>query len=176
MRLNRVRSANSINWNEYTTSMRGLLPAFCSSVFRSSPPTLQWTRQRSTVPPGAEVSDAKRLFQGIPGIERAPGGRLWAVWYSGDKREGPQNYVVLTTSGDGGKSWSGPRLVIDPPGFVRAFDACLWLDQKDACGYFGPKLPDTGMDAAVCGHRTRPRPIGRTQPGLNRAAFPMACS
>ena len=55
---------------------------------------------------------------------------MWAVWYTGDKREGPQNYVVLTTSGDGGKTWSGPRLVIDPPGFVRAFDASLWLDPK----------------------------------------------
>lgn len=80
--------------------------------------------------PGPEYSDAKRLFQGIPGIERAPKGRLWAVWYAGDKREGPLNYVVLTTSANGGKTWSGPRLVIDPPGFVRAFDACLWLDPK----------------------------------------------
>jgi len=80
--------------------------------------------------PGPEYSDANRLFQGIPGIERAPNGRLWAVWYAGDTREGPGNYVVLATSGDGGKHWSGPRLVIDPPGLVRAFDACLWHDPQ----------------------------------------------
>jgi predicted neuraminidase len=52
------------------------------------------------------------------------------VWYSGDTREGPQNYVVLSTSGDNGKTWSGPRLVIDPDGFVRAFDAGLWHDPQ----------------------------------------------
>ncbi len=69
-----------------------------------------------------------RPFQGIPGIERAPGGRLWATWYAGGRWEGPENYVLLVTSGDGGKTWSGPRLVIDPPGYIRAFDPCLWLD------------------------------------------------
>src|SRR5690349_9557140 len=80
--------------------------------------------------PGAEYADANRKFQGIPGIERAANGRLWVLWYSGDTREGPQNYVVLVTSGDDGKTWSGPKLVIDPPGFVRAFDACLWHDPQ----------------------------------------------
>ena len=78
--------------------------------------------------PGLEYADVNRRFQGIPGIERARNGRLWAVWYSGDTREGPQNYVVLSTSADDGKTWSGPRLVIDPEGFVRAFDAGLWHD------------------------------------------------
>lgn len=70
----------------------------------------------------------ERRFQGIPGIERAPGGRLWATWYAGGRWEGPENYVLLVTSGDAGKTWSQPKLVIDPPGYVRAFDACLWLD------------------------------------------------
>jgi hypothetical protein len=87
------------------------------------PPLLQTS-------PGARYADANRKFQGIPGIERARNGRLWAVWYAGDTREGPENYVVLATSSDDGKSWSGPRLVIDPPGFVRAFDACLWHDPQ----------------------------------------------
>src|SRR5215471_2950352 len=80
--------------------------------------------------PGPEYADSARLFQGIPGIEQARNGRLWAVWYSGDTREGPQNYVVLATSGDDGKTWSGPRIVIDPEGFVRAFDAGLWRDPR----------------------------------------------
>src|SRR3989442_554326 len=81
--------------------------------------------------PGPEYGDANRKFQGIPGIEQARNGRLWAVWYSGDTREGPQNYVVLATSADEGKNWSGPRLIIDPEGFVRAFDAGLWHDPQD---------------------------------------------
>ncbi len=81
--------------------------------------------------PGDEYADGKRQFQGIPGIERAANGRLWAVWYAGgpdEKGEGPGNYVVLVTSDDDGTTWSGPQLVIDPPGPVRAYDPCLWHD------------------------------------------------
>jgi predicted neuraminidase len=91
---------------------------------------------RINVAPGREYSDAYRRFQGIPCIERAKNGRLWAAWYSGDIREGPRNYVVLTTSGDDGKTWSGPRMVIDPDGFVRAFDACLWMDPQQRLWLF----------------------------------------
>lgn len=81
--------------------------------------------------PGPEYADQTRIFQGIPGIERAANGRLWAVWYAGgpdEPGEGPGNYVVLVTSGDDAKSWSPPVLVIDPPGQVRAYDPCLWHD------------------------------------------------
>lgn len=81
--------------------------------------------------PGAEYGDDTRLFQGIPGIERAANGRLWALWYAGgpdEPGEGPGNYVVLVTSDDDGQTWSGPRLVIHPPGPVRAYDPCLWHD------------------------------------------------
>lgn len=82
--------------------------------------------------PGPEYAAGTRRFQGIPGIERASGGRLWAAWYAGGPGEGPENYVVLVTSGDDGRTWSEPRLVIDPPGFVRAFDPCLWIDPAGA--------------------------------------------
>lgn len=82
------------------------------------------------VNPGPEYSDATRLFQGIPGIERSRKGRLWAVWYAGGDNEGPHNYVIVTTSGDDGKSWSKPKVVIDPRWFVRAYDPCLWTDPK----------------------------------------------
>jgi len=78
--------------------------------------------------PGFAYSDSERSFQGIPGIEVAPNGRLWATWYSGGPEEGSENYVVLTTSGDGGRHWSPVKLVIDPPGKVRAFDPTLWHD------------------------------------------------
>jgi len=78
--------------------------------------------------PGPEYAGSKRIFQGIPGIERAANGRLWATWYGGGKTEGPENYVMLATSGDDGKAWSDVMLVIDPPGDVRAFDPCLWHD------------------------------------------------
>ncbi len=78
--------------------------------------------------PGAEYGDDTRAFQGIPGIERAADGRLWATWYAGGTGEGGANYVVLVTSGDDGRTWTGPKLVVDPPGPVRAYDPCLWHD------------------------------------------------
>ena len=78
--------------------------------------------------PGPEYSGDTRLFQGIPGIERAANGRLWATWYGGGPTEGPENYVMLITSDDDGVTWSKEQLVIDPPGPVRAYDPCLWMD------------------------------------------------
>jgi len=83
--------------------------------------------------PGPEYGDDTRIFQGIPGIERAENGRLWALWYAGgadEPGEGPGNYVVLVTSGDDGGTWSAPKLVVDPPGPVRAYDPCLWHDPQ----------------------------------------------
>jgi hypothetical protein len=86
-----------------------------------APPTI-------LVRPGEAYAAKNRLWQGIPGIERAPNGRLWVLWYSGGKGEGNENYVVLVTSGDDGRTWSDPKLAIDIPGPVRAFDPCLWHD------------------------------------------------
>lgn len=97
--------------------------------------------------PGPTYAAETRRFQGIPGIERAPGGRQWAVWYAGgpdEGTEGPGNYVVLVTSGDGGRSWSGPRLVIDPPGAVRAYDPCLWTDPSGKLWLFWAQCYSAG--------------------------------
>lgn len=78
--------------------------------------------------PGPEYAPDTRPFQGIPGIERTARGRLWATWYGGGPTEGRWNYVMLNTSDDDGETWSDLVLVIDPPGAVRAFDPCLWID------------------------------------------------
>jgi hypothetical protein len=45
------------------------------------------------------------------GIERTPGGRLWACWVAGG--DSPEAFFVLATSDDNGEHWSEPRLVID---------------------------------------------------------------
>ncbi len=46
----------------------------------------------------------------------SPGGRLWATWYAGPTPgEDENNYVVITTSADTGKTWT-EVLVIDPDG------------------------------------------------------------
>lgn len=83
-----------------------------------------------TFDPGPEYGPDKRNYQGIPTIERAPRGRLWAAWYAGKIWEDKYNYVLAATSGDDGKTWSDPKLVIDPDGDDdrRASDPCLWLD------------------------------------------------
>jgi len=86
--------------------------------------------------PGPQYADDARVFQGIPGIERAANGRLWATWYGGGPGEGPENYCMLATSGDDGNTWSGVKLVVDPPGIVRAFDPCLWHDPQGRLWFF----------------------------------------
>lgn len=86
--------------------------------------------------PGPEYAGGERLFQGIPGIERAPNGRLWATWYGGGEGEGPHNYCMLVTSGDDGETWSDLKIVVDPPGDVRAFDPCLWHDPTGKLWWF----------------------------------------
>ena len=81
-----------------------------------------------TLDPGVAYRSAARKWQGIPGIERTAGGRLYATWYSGGEKEGPANYVLLVSSDNGGEDWTQPLLVIDPPGDVRAYDPVLWID------------------------------------------------
>ena len=70
-----------------------------------------------------------RAFTGIPSVAVSAGGRLWATWYAGiTPGEDLNNYVVLSTSGDNGKSWK-EVLTVDPDagGPRRAFDPELWL-------------------------------------------------
>jgi len=56
--------------------------------------------------------DYDKLDYGMTiGIERTPGGRLWACWVAGG--DSPKAFFVLTTSDDQGESWSSPRLVLD---------------------------------------------------------------
>ncbi len=86
--------------------------------------------------PGEKYATASRQFQGIPGIEVTPSGRLWATWYSGGVNEGPNNFVLLVTSDDGGSSWSEPVAVVDPPGNVRAYDPALWRDPAGRLWWF----------------------------------------
>jgi hypothetical protein len=89
--------------------------------------------------PGPEYLSPARNYQGIPGIERSPGGRLWVTWYAGKIWEERFNYAVLATSGDDGHTWSEDvEYVIDPdgPGPLRAADANLWLDPEGKLWWF----------------------------------------
>jgi hypothetical protein len=103
-------------------------------------------------PPTALQAVNNRAFTGIPSMAVAPNGRLWATWYAGiTPGEDHNNYVVLSTSGDNGKTWK-ELLVVDPDagGPRRTFDPELWIapDGKlrwtwsDRCG---GDIPNDGL-------------------------------
>jgi len=77
------------------------------------------------------ASRGGRVWQGIPGIERAPNGRLWCVFFSGGAEEpSPENTILLTTSADDGRTWSPPEPAVLPAGGSRVYDPCLWHDPQ----------------------------------------------
>lgn len=101
--------------------------------------------------PRAEHAVTNRAFQGIPSLAVAPRGRLWANWYAGvTPGEDHNNYVVVSTSGDGGATWR-EVLVIDPDGGgpVRAFDPELWLAPDGRLFVFWAQA--AGHDGSVAG-------------------------
>ena len=99
-------------------------------------------RPEKTVPPrlipnpnGTEdYARAKRTCSGVPSLAVSRGGRLWAAWFSGTTpgeiiERCPHAYVVVSTSGDGGKTWK-EVLAIDPDGAgpLKAYDPHPWID------------------------------------------------
>lgn len=81
-----------------------------------------------------DYTRAKRTCSGVPSLAVSKGGRLWAAWFSG-KTPGeiiercPYAYIVVSTSGDGGKTWK-EVLAIDPDGGgpLKAYDPRPWID------------------------------------------------
>ena len=97
---------------------------------------------RHVGPPQPEQAATNRAFSGIPSIAVAPGGRLWATWYAGvTPDEDRNNYVVLSTSGDGGATWQ-EVLTVDPDGGgqVRAFDPELWMSPDGRLFFFWAQM------------------------------------
>src|SRR5438552_2445510 len=103
--------------------------------------------------PGPEYADEVRPGNMIIGMDRTPKGRLWAAWVgNGDS---PNGFFMLATSDDDGKSWSKPRVVIDPtdpPNAPqrRALVGNLWTDPQgrlwcffdQSLGYFDGRWGD----------------------------------
>ena len=110
--------------------------------------------------PGPEYASQSRRWQGIPGIERAANGRLWVTWFSGGPKEPHEdNYVLLVTSGDDGKSWSEPKIVVDPPGKPRAYDPMLWHDPEGRLWFFWTQnAGPPGPYAIYCENSTKENP------------------
>ena len=79
---------------------------------------------------------AKRTCTGVPSIAVTRAGRLWVAWYSGTTLDAkietcPNAYVVVSTSGDGGKTWK-EVLAIDPdgPGPLKGVDPRPCVDPE----------------------------------------------
>jgi predicted neuraminidase len=102
-------------------------------------------------PPTSAHAVTNRAFQGIPSLAVAPGGRLWGIWYAGvTPAEDHNNYVVLSTSADGGATWR-EALVVDPDasGPVRAYDPEVWLAPDGRLFVFWTQAE--GHDGAIAG-------------------------
>jgi predicted neuraminidase len=102
-------------------------------------------------PPRADQAVTNRAFTGIPSMAVAPKGRLWATWYAGvTPGEDLNNYVVLSTSGDDGKTWN-EVLVVDPDaaGPVRSFDPELWVSPDRRLFFFWAQMEKGRRDAQL---------------------------
>ena len=110
----------------------------------------------------------KRIWQGIPGIERTEKGRLFATWYSGGVSEQYGNYVVLVKSDDNGCTWSEPIAVAYNGEESRCYDPCLWIDPLKRLWLIWAVMPQYGVYASICDDPdadtlkfSEPRKIGR---------------
>ena len=89
-------------------------------------------------PPLPRQAVTNRAFTGISSMAVAPNGRLWVTWYAGETPgEDRNNYVVLSTSGDGGKTWK-ELLIVDPDGegLRRTFDPEVWISPDGKLRWF----------------------------------------
>ncbi len=103
--------------------------------------------------PGADYDDSSRSWQGIPGIERAPKGRLWATWYSGDLAEGDVgNYALVVSSGNDGRTWS-KLLIIQGPEGTKIGDPLPWLDAKGRLWIFWAQVSFSDREKSKTGFR-----------------------
>ncbi|RLS52438.1 MAG: exo-alpha-sialidase [Planctomycetota bacterium] len=129
-----------------------------------SDPEMEKIADYALVPPVLNTSplpayDYDQLDYGMTiGIERTPGGRLWACWVAGG--DSPKAFFVLATSDDDGESWSRPRLVVDShsqdlPRERSVLVGNLWTDPQGRLWLIFDQSMDmfdgrAGVWAAVC--------------------------
>ena len=96
--------------------------------------------------PAPRHLQVNRSFQGIPGVTVVPSGRLFAIWYGGGVGEGPDNFVMLAHSDDGGKLWSDAEWIITPnQEGVRAFDPALFTAPDGHLCLFWAQCKSSGL-------------------------------
>ena len=137
----------------FSLLLSGFAHAADAPLERSFNPDLSLEPPVVNTQPGPEYADAVRPGNMIIGIDRTPKGRLWAAWIgNGDS---PNGFFMLATSDDEGKSWSKPRVVIDPTDPEgepnrRSLVGNLWTDPMgrlwcffdQSLGYFDGRAGD----------------------------------
>ncbi len=85
-----------------------------------------------------EARNCNRLFQGVPAIERTPGGRIFFAFYTGTDDEGIGNYVPLFIREPDSKGGEEPHFLVMPSNreTCRTYDPCLWIDPKGRLWFF----------------------------------------
>ena len=98
-----------------------------------------------------ECYDRKRIWQGIPGIERTREGRLFVTFYSGGKEETYGNFCLLQKSDDDGKSWVTVAAA-DAGKEFRCYDPCVWIDPLGRLWFVWNAMPGElyGAYASIC--------------------------
>lgn len=100
------------------------------------------------------------------GLDRTPGGRLWAAWVGGGDSD--LGFFLAASSDDDGETWSRPRLAIDPPDLPELRRRILvgtfwtdplgrlWLFFDQSLGYFDGRGGDW---ATVCNNPDATEPV-----------------
>ncbi|MBU6300087.1 MAG: glycoside hydrolase [Verrucomicrobia bacterium] len=109
-------------------------------------------------------ADPDRVWQGIPGLERSAGGRVFLSWFSGGPKEpAPENEVLLCWSDDGAKTFNAPQVMAAPVDGSRCYDPTLWIDPKGRLWYiFNRGNKDTAQHdvrARICAEPDAERPV-----------------
>ena len=90
-----------------------------------------------------------RVWQGLPGVVRTKGGRLFVCFYSGGIAEQNGNYALLLRSDDG-ENFGEPVAVAFKQGEFRCYDPVLWIDPLDRLWFFWGVMPGAEVMAAIC--------------------------
>ena len=112
-----------------------------------------------------DAAVARRVWQGIPGIERTPKGRLFFTWFTGGATEPrPENMVLLCHSDDNGRTHSPLRVMAAPPGGgQRCYDPTPWIDPKGRLWFIFCRSNITtglhGVHARICENPDAPEPV-----------------
>jgi len=91
----------------------------------------------------------RRVWQGIPGIERTKNGRIFLCFYSGGTKEGVGNYAVIVKS-ENGKDFGEPVAAVKKEGDFRCFDPVLWTDPLGRLWFIWNVMPGEEVWAVLC--------------------------